>query len=1725
MSTIKKSLIIILAIIAFILMFPIKSNAEDFASKGSLKTRGQLIRGANLGQSIGIKCWGGDVANMSQFWPSSKLYCVQHTADSASGVFVVDAYVEITGDKAVGYYIPYNDRVRSGNRIVPKSGKTIQTRTRFAKSNIVLSYLIGQESYSKYYDCETWRGMTRPRAIHKYISNTWRSEVGNPIALYWYWNDAYDVGSNIKNRDEILAFINRAKAYANAKENTAGDMHCIPTISVTNNTISTASIRNVGPIKVTYNGRIGSVVVKDKDGKTISDSKIKLYYYSNGKKHYLTDKKKMLSGTNYYIENTSGKEIKTITINLKQNTVLTSKIWFLQRLDGAPAQRLITTEDGSKTVPGASVTINIKLKQNTALTIYKKDIDTKKPIDGAKFVIYNTTKKKYINGSNGSYSEVNINQAKKTPYTTQNGELELINLPIGNYQIYEIEAPLGYRLSDQNGYMKDTISKQNSWVVVPNGNVILKNLSSKKEVTVYNEAPPISIEGKVWVDSLDTKLNRYNNLYDGSSSNDKLLGGIAVRLVNSTSVIASTQTDSNGYYKFKDIKKSVVENAYIEFIYDSEKYVTVEPFVGSDNTKNSKAIEFTMTRDVTSTESEDGKRITYNVKSDRLDDNQLKGTTGKATTKRRINALMDYYDSNNYIVRNINLGLIERIQPSINNLETLDYVKVKMKGWTYTYKYGEDPSTNSPFVPTVNNQTGAKTFTASIYPSDIIRNEQVSDELKVYVIYKINVQNTETTNIDDVYVEYRLYLESLINTFDTNRYELAPTENPEDANSSQFKLWSVQNNTATYDLNSNENVFKEGLTPNEIKSTYIQFRVKDEALGKVLRRELTEGDIESAPTVAKIKGFHEYLRTDNLWSDRNDEDLSSWNITEYSESSNNSSTNNSNAGNNNQQNEGDVEVEEDIPELVMLEANITSKPRNNEYYQKGEVITYEVKVTNELDDDQTVVIADGNSTEKEKTVKLSGNNSEGSSATVVFSHTVTDEDVQKETYTMAAIAKIGDQEVTVSNEVIAKTSPISEDIKEEVKDVEVDLSKSSEQENKAVYDENEIIVYKVKVTNKGNVSQNVQVSCTNVDETESNDITLAPNGEEGSIVTVTFTHKVTHDDLVKGTVLNTAVIKADESETLSNELEIKTTEPKDIDKPQISQDTGEVYEGYQATPTQDSRMYFGARRNDYPETNSEGKKYYVHRSVSLEDTSSDLYIKLKLGEPRIVSGTVFEDIRTKESEDANTNLGNGILDDSEQNRASQVKVELLDQDRQTVSKLYKMNSDRQVVYKEGTNELPDAVTTTQVGGTYTFEGIVPGYYYLRFTYGDGTQKIMPANIDLTSKDYRSTIINTDDTSVIKDAMEAPEDQRIAKSEWYKTLGDKKYSTAVDDINQRKITNGYVYRDNDKVYDADGNEVTDIMNINAYTPMFGISIENDTKGQNEENAEVAHKNDFNAFNFGIIKQSVPRIVPTKEIKNVEFALQTGAAIVNADPTDKTSTYLTSLENVIKENGENGGSKNAKLEIDPTSIFGSTAEVEYQITLENKSPIEYIEEKESNEYGYYYKYGKTESNKIKKIKVTEVTDIMDSKYDLTTLPQNAPQVVTTSNGESNSGEIRFDPETTTITNPDGTTETKTSIKMTGWSELKTSEKSAITYKVSALVSSDKNNTSYDNDVKVTALSLDELTTLSSEYKWEKAHSVFTITPTFGQDRSHINLIVGVVSLVFAAIGIVLIKKKVL
>ena len=354
------------------------------------------------------------------------------------------------------------------------------------------------------------------------------------------------------------------------------------------------------------------------------------------------------------------------------------------------------------------------------------------------------------------------------------------------------------------------------------------------------------------------------------------------------------------------------------------------------------------------------------------------------------------------------------------------------------------------------------------------------------------------------------------------------------------------------------------------------------------------------------------------------------------------------------------------------------------------------------------------------------------------------------------------------------------------------------------------------------------------------------------------------------------------------------------------------------------------------------------------------------------------------------------------------------------------------------------------------------------------------------------------------------------------MDSRNYSTAVDDLAKRLSIQEFTYTDDGKVYDKDSKEVNDKIVITSNTPMISISIEDDTDETSENNEGKQYNNEFTGFNLGLIKQPDTPVITNKKITNVKFTNQVGTTLVSENPATKQSTYVTALDTVADPTG----SKNAKLEIEPESIYGSNIELTYEISIENQSAKDFVEDVNDPHFGEYFKYGKSETAKAKKVTVRVLEDDLDSKFNYNSVPTTTTQTTsyTTSSGPN---QISIKPVIKEETDSNGTKTTTQYLEMTGWESLESGQSTKTSYTVTALIANDELDTDYKNNAKVKSLSIDTLSTLTTNTlkKWKAAETKFSIMPTTGENRSQMYWYISAVALAIVASGIVLIKKKVL
>lgn len=363
-----------------------------------------------------------------------------------------------------------------------------------------------------------------------------------------------------------------------------------------------------------------------------------------------------------------------------------------------------------------------------------------------------------------------------------------------------------------------------------------------------------------------------------------------------------------------------------------------------------------------------------------------------------------------------------------------------------------------------------------------------------------------------------------------------------------------------------------------------------------------------------------------------------------------------------------------------------------------------------------------------------------------------------------------------------------------------------------------------------------------------------------------------------------------------------------------------------------------------------------------DDTDSAPVITIKFDEPRTISGYVFEDYTDSELNTNAERKGDGKYDASKDGYVGNVKVELIKisdnkAEENKVAYIYP-----KAVSSSNLNAEKAEYTTTDDGkGYYEFIGVIPGKYYIKYTYGDGSviYKKTGEKVDVTTQDYKSTLITSE---TIKKAYGDTKFDVSSNPRWYQSSNIKGYSSAVDDyatrksINQALSTITYGVKSQ---YERAGGEFDNYKIMTARTPDMNVAIENEDGESTEKDQKRTRL--YDNINFGIVERPRKSIELTKEINYIKLTLANGQVLVEGDPRKDEIRYLIYPQ---------GGS--LKIEVDSEIIEGATLEVTYGINILNKSEIDYDTES-------YYKYGYKDGKPVT-MTINSVIDYMDE--DLTT-----------------------------------------------------------------------------------------------------------------------------------------------
>ena len=536
-------------------------------------------------------------------------------------------------------------------------------------------------------------------------------------------------------------------------------------------------------------------------------------------------------------------------------------------------------------------------------------------------------------------------------------------------------------------------------------------------------------------------------------------------------------------------------------------------------------------------------------------------------------------------------------------------------------------------------------------------------------------------------------------------------------------------------------------------------------------------------------------------------------------------------------------------------------------------------------------------------------------------------------------------------------------------------------------------------------------------------------------------------------------------------------------------------------------------RRDYSWNNNlTATQTHYTESQTKEDDAP--YLRFELAEDRQASGTLFED------EDVTSNaeiVGNGEYDEGE-NKVSGATVELIDSNTNSTAKLYTINTSL-TPGSAGYYVESDAIFTTGTDGTYALTGIIPGDYYIRYTYGDGTQIIEAGgNTNVAVGEYKSTIVSNE---VIKQALE--DDTNSNKDSWYKEIAGENYSVAVDNLDIREEYNEKV---------LNNESLDDNKTIYAESALFEI-------------APIVSSEETNGFNFGIIKLPEQKLTLDQIITNITLTNSQGNVILSGEPGVDVMSGVTTPDLVDGGNG----SAYVRIELDQQETYGSKLTITYEVIVTNESELNFYEEETSEYYGWYYKYGdKTDAQEVT-ITANEVLDYLDPTLTyVSSDPENMVEELTKENenwyGEDGNIVDNNDKIKTAVEEQEAYMEYEYTreenyekiLSITEWEELQsiyTEDEGAQTSDVveitaERLLTIEDDDMNFITTVEIITPDPSPEPLIPKEIELPDPEDAVTeITPPTGANMQNIVIysIAGIVSLITIGIGIVLIKKKVL
>ncbi len=425
--------------------------------------------------------------------------------------------------------------------------------------------------------------------------------------------------------------------------------------------------------------------------------------------------------------------------------------------------------------------------------------------------------------------------------------------------------------------------------------------------------------------------------------------------------------------------------------------------------------------------------------------------------------------------------------------------------------------------------------------------------------------------------------------------------------------------------------------------------------------------------------------------------------------------------------------------------------------------------------------------------------------------------------------------------------------------------------------------------------------------------------------------------------------------------------------------------------------------------NSQPDNLKVEDKNTYEDDSNKAPdFKLVLQEPRKISGTVFIDKSTVNSN--NIRQGDGIYNSDNEPGLKGVKIRV-SINRYKASTGGKGTWEDAKMYTESGWKIAEGETDKY--GNFTIGGLIPGDFKVEYEWGGQTYELNGNTEKVRVQDYKATVVNKE----VHAKKELPENARIwyrdefkkANGEWdTKTNKELRKSDAIDDYSMRqeidKQDTVMTYHNKKVIEQYSGElevennvEATLLTKMKSRTPMFNIGIEyyesdkgsGTTPSEDEEYVknngnlkfengivlkDEKYQNCSKGFDFGIVERAKQKLGLHKELKSVESVAANGTILAEAK-RNKTSEDMVTNNGLRYFKEEKGmvGSGVLEYEIDNEIEQSDKLSIQYEITITNVGEVEYLTEE-------FYNYGAghgEDENQVVKLKAKSIIDYLDNQ----------------------------------------------------------------------------------------------------------------------------------------------------